>query len=344
MQTGPSPSDASASGGSSTAKVPAVRYYDRARRWVVVPLAIGAFLLFAALFGGVWWETGLHSVAPVSGLQHEFVLVHFEIGGSVTCVEGNWTFPPTPCSNLTERTMTGSLGRFYADLPILLAALGGVAVVVTALVLLGNLRILRRRVQLVVEIGLVVALAAASFAIPLGTALAGPAPPAGAICYYLSGNNSTCPGFWGSTYALLIPGECNVCKNTVSWGAGDAFYQTVAAGVFFAGSAVVLAVRRRQPFTLDEEVAWAARYRAIPAPDAAPPSPPAASEPPPLAVPVSPSTRPAKTQVDPRWATGRYVMPTAPWVCPQCGTQNLQWSNLCRSCGGDRPQDPEPGR
>jgi len=112
----------------------------------------------------------------------------------------------------------------------------------------------------------------------------------------------------------------------------------LVAGAFFAGAAAVLWLGRKRPFTMQEEVAWAARFRDLPiappkstfgqAPGSPPPPPekPSAAGPGRLSVPTGS-----------HWVAGRYVTPKEPWVCPQCGTQNLQWANLCRSCGADRP-------
>lgn len=331
-------SPSSGAAGTEKRPRPAVRYADRARRWVFVPLAIGTFLLAASLQGGIWWQTGVYARSPVSGADHQDVIVIYHVGGDLSCSELNWTYPPTPCTNISERAVTGARGVLYTSLEYVLAALVAVGLVAIALIGLANFGVRRHRIQLTIEIVLALVLTAAAFGYPTVSAAAGPGPQGDTICWYLSGNNSTCPVFWGSASVTYLPGLCGVCLQSVSWGAGDAFYQCLVSGAFFAAAAAVLWLGRNRPFTAEEEAAWAERFRDLtivpprstfvqaPAGPAVPPAGPPAVAPGQLSVPTGS-----------HWVAGRYVTPKEPWVCLQCGTQNLQWANLCRNCGADRP-------
>jgi hypothetical protein len=335
----------SAPGASTPAVTPAVRYHDRARFWVVVPLVVATLLLVPSLLAGVWWEAGLEAVSPIDGVVHQSVTITFHIGGGFTCSEVNWSYAPTPCTNLTYGSIGGARGAVYAGLGYALEALIALGAVAAALLTVGNLRIRRRRYQITLEIALVATLAVATLALPLATALAGPGPQAMSDCSYLSGGTSSCAAFLGSTGTNLIPGECNVCQNTIAWGGTDSFYACLISGILFAACAAVLVSRRRSPFTLEEEVRWASRFQpplTAPRVGAAAAAPSAAAgAPTPSPPPPPPSARPASGlgPEDTRRAFGRYEAPKGPWACPRCGAENLQWANLCRGCGAERPTD-----
>ena len=310
----------------------------------MVPLAVGILLLVPTLLAGVWWQAGLQVVSPLDGVVHQSVTIAFHIGGGFTCSEVNWSYSPTPCDNISTGSIGGARGALYASLGYALEALIAIGCAAVALIALANLRIVRRRRQVSIEIALVAMLAVIALALPTATALAGPGPQAASDCSYLSGEAASCSMFLGSGGTNLIPGECNVCLNTISWGGTDSFWACLISGILFAACCVVLWLRRKAPFTLEEEVAWASRYeRPLTAVkgDASAEKPIATARPPsPVAPSLAGPPATAGGALDPRRAFGRYEVPRGPWACPRCGTENLQWANLCRGCGTERPSDP----
>jgi hypothetical protein len=342
--TRPSGSSEPSSTSQKRQPAPAMRYSDRDRRWLIVPLALATFLVFSSLFGGLWWQVSLRTFSPSTGQTFQSVAVSYHIGGRVTCADENWLFPPTPCSNVTLSRLGGQQGVLYASLGYGLAVLGALGLAAIGLLTLASVGFRRHRRQLTIEIILVMAIAVGALAIPIATVVAGPGPAAAPVCDYLSENGTNCPFFWGSASAFPIPGECTGCGNSFSWGPTASFYQCLIAGILFAASSAILWLGRDRPFTLEEEVVWAARFRerSVPATPATPSGlrpvsvGPASAEPPP-----APAPPPEARSTDLRRAYGRYEVPRDPWACPRCGSKNLQWANLCRNCGADRPLPPE---
>jgi hypothetical protein len=328
----------SSSGPAVGAGRPVVHYYVRSRRWSVIPLAVATVLL-AISIGGPWWQTTLNENTQ-AGTVLQDVNITFSLPDRVSCSQLNWTSSPTPCAALTPATVRGGTGVLYELTDYALAALVVVGGAAVALGVIANRGERRDRRSLHLWITLVLVVAVASLAMVAASTAVGPGPEGSATCNYLSGGNSSCPTFWGSAAAAPIPGGCALCNNSLSWGAGNSYYFTLIGGVIFLSVGALLGVTRKRPFTLEEQRAWATRYRPIPAS-------PGRSGPPDLATVSAASILPPPTTVPeatvapaaPRPAIGRYTPSKTPWTCARCGTENSAWANLCRACNADRPAE-----
>lgn len=316
---------------------PPLHYNSRSRRWSVVVLGV-ATTLVALSIGGGWWTANLQAETQ-AGTILESITITYNLGGGTSCSEFDWNSSPNPCVSLAPDLESGSRGALYQGLDVALGALVAVGAYATALGVLPLVGYRRRRSQLTREITVVVVLAVACLGLAAGSAAFGPGPQTGPTCEYLSGNNTSCPFFWGGVSTNPIAGGCALCNNTLSWGGGNSYYLTVISGVLFAVTASVLWLGRNGPYTPEEELVWAQRHRpinfetvrsALPAPGSA------GGEPPPWYTPPSAAVDPARAAA----ARGRYVVAESPWTCPRCGVENSKWANLCRSCNADRPTGP----
>jgi len=319
---------------------PHLHYYSRTRRWSVVVLGVATVLLGLSI-GGSWWSATLQAETQ-SGTEFQGVSVTYYVGGGTSCTELNWSVSPTPCAAIAPELGSASRGALYQGLDVLLGALTAVGAYATALGVLPLLGYRHRRSQLTREIAVVLALAVVCLGLAAGSAAFGPGPQTGAICSYLSGNNTSCPFYWGQASTNAIAGGCGLCNNSLAWGGGNSYYLLVISGVLFAVTGSLLWFGRKGPYTHEEERVWAGRHRPIdfqtpPSPPSAPPaSGPPAPEPAPWYTPPTSAVEPARSAS----TMGRYVGPESPWTCPKCGTENLRWANLCRSCNTYRPTGP----
>lgn len=314
-----------------------LHFNSRSRRWSAVVLGVATILLGLCLGGG-WWSTNLQAQTQ-AGTLFQSVTVTYYVGGGTSCTELNWSSSPTPCAAIAPELASGSRGALYQGLELALGVLVAVGAYATFLAVLPLLGHRRRRSQLTREIAIVLVLAIACLGLAAGSATLGPGPQTGALCGYLSGNNTTCPYFWGSAPTNAIAGGCGLCNNSLSWQGGNSYYLTVISGVLFAVMGTILWFGRKGPYTPEEEEAWAARQRPliVPPPKSSLPTPGATGpEPPPWYTPPSVTTEPTRSAA----AMGRYVVAQSPWTCPRCGVENSRWANLCRSCNAERPTDP----
>ncbi len=308
-------------------------YTDPARSWSSLALLVITLLLLAAI-GGSWWQTQFQAIASGSYVPAQTIVVAFDLGGSVRCATTGWSGNFNPCVNITDRQV-GTRGEVYAGMNDVIIALTVAGAIACLLATLGMLGVRISRVQLTLEILLVLCLAIVPFGLMGISAALGPGPQASSYCTFLSANVTSCPYFWGGSSAGTIPGSCTTCFLTLGWGSGVAFYEALGAAILAAVTVGFLWRGRHGPFTVAENRAWLQSNEPLKLPAATAPTEfvPGAPGPP------APPGRPPVSALHPRLRiSGR------PWNCPQCGRVNSGWARICTSCRGERPVDPPPGR
>lgn len=240
---------------------PAYHYVDGARKWASVSLLLVSVLLLIAV-DGPWWQTEVSSLPSGSDTPNGYVELSFDLGGAISCTSYNESTPGisttfSPCQNFSTHQYGGS-GALYSGMNDGLIGLLGASAVSWLLATLGNLGVRFGRLQLTIEIGLVLAVTLIALGFVVGAAVLSPEPQASTYCWALSGNTTTCPFFWGSSNAAANPVGCISCGTTFEWGGGSSFYETLLVVPFGAVTSWSLWRGRRGPYTREENVTWAA--------------------------------------------------------------------------------------
>jgi len=321
-----------ASGGSMT-------YVDRGRVIACFTLPAVTVLLVLAVHGQ-WWQLQYVSDSPAStAYQIQYAIITFEPGGSVTCTSWSNIQNFEPCQNVTAQ-QTGSREALYVGLQDSLVGAAVLGALASVVAVMGHFGIRLGRLQLTLEIVLALTLVLVTGGFLLATTVAGPGPQAGGYCWYLSGNLTTCPAFWGSSLAFpTYNGTCLPCDDHLIWGSGYAYYETAFAVVVDAATVWMLLARRSRPFTREEQYAWMAnRRQLVPGPSAArPDGPPGSSSGPGATSSVYPPpgttwTRPPVDATHPGFRIAEHA-----WTCPNCQLVNSRWAVICKACRSDRP-------
>jgi len=309
----------------------ALHYVDRRRTIAALLLAVAGLLLFLAV-SGAWWQVELIASNPLTNAQVQHVLVTYGLGGSVNC--STWRWPPSnPCNNITAGM--GSPQR--AAYQVANYAVGALAVgawIAAGMLLLGVYGVNFGRPELRLLLAWGLALALVGTATIVGTVVLGPGSDAGTYCSELSGNVTTCPIYYGSTNAGIIPGGCQSCDLLLSWGGGPSFYLAVVATGMMALAWWLLYVGRKGPFSRDEQAAWAVTNRPLSLTGPGPGRPNMRYD-----VPVPPPASPYVAPPSSSAASPRFKLRTDPWTCPRCGRVNSAWAGMCLGCQGPPPSD-----
>jgi hypothetical protein len=307
-----------------------IQYNDPARKWASVTLLIATVLLFLSVNGPWWQATYSSSTAGTGGLVQR-ATVTFHVGGTVTCATYNWP-ASSPCQNVSSEQVgwraTVSSGFNAVLLGLFFAAAGS-----WTLATLGNVGIRFARGQLLVEVALVLAVAVAALGLLVGSVALGPGPQAGTYCWYFSGNITTCPFYWGGATAGAIPGACDLCDDAISWGAGAAYYETLAATALVGGTGVYLWRGRKGPYLPEEVAAWSVRNAPFSIPVESPPPLAAAAAPTPAPVNAFTAVRPPISE-----DYHGFHIAESPWTCAQCQSVNSRFALQCRTCHAERPR------
>lgn len=261
--------------------------------------------------------------------QVQSVTISYGLTGAVSCTTTGWA-APTPCQNVSGHT-TGNVRTLEGVIDPSLEVLAAGGLVSTALAGLGALGRTFGRSQLTLTLTLAIAITAAGLALPIASVVVGPGSQAATYCGELSGNQTYCPSYWGGATTGSIPGDCSPCGESLHWGAGTAWYETIAASGLFVLAWYLLWVDRDRPFTKEERDAWEASLVTSllsPKPAATPSTRVASLTPPP------PSNAPP---VRMRNALPPPTEPRGPWSCPECRTTNSPWAMHCGQCHAPRP-------
>jgi hypothetical protein len=309
----------------------ALHYRDRRRALVVVGTLVAVGLLAFAL-GGPWWQMDLLSSTTGGGSsqQVQSAQAQYALDGSIHCSVVGWGGPmSTPCSGLSS-TASGVPAILDAVAYSVVWGLIGLGIVAAGLLGLGVLGVVFGRWQLRIATLLLFVVAIAALTIPVAAVAVGPGAQAQSYCSSWSEGYVTCSFFWGGSTVGAFPGGCGACADVLNWGAGLAWYGTVAAGGLALFGAYVLWIGRKGPFTKAEEAAWAKSrgYMERPGSGLTPQFPSALARPAPAA-PPGPSPVVPPVRMDPARR--------APWKCPRCGTVNGPWNGICGRCREARP-------
>jgi hypothetical protein len=280
-------------------------------------------LLFLAI-GGPWWQTELTATSPDTSAVVQNVVVVVHLGGGISCSTYQW-FANNPCLNVSSR-QNGTLASVYSGMNYALFGLVGASGLAWLLATLGNFGVRFGRRQLTAEIVLVVAVVFAALGLLVTSAVLGPGPQSGAVCWTLSGDVASCPSFWGRSVAGAIPGGCLTCYNELSWGGALGYYEALAATAVGGLTAVGLWQSRGRPYTAEEVAAWAAKNAPLPlrpqgSGSGTPGSPGDA---------VSPVAR--MDRPEPPGGYPGFRVPETDWTCPKCGSHNSRFALQCGVC------------